>query len=251
MLGRHGICSTVVGDETLALAEIDCAALSGAPFRAAIVDCSTPGPNGWQLIDRIHQIGAESGCRIIVLVPASRERVPLRYRRLPQAQFLTRPAKESELMDAVRLALGDHRQEPSLGDTAAANVRRLQILLAEDGLINQEVAVGLLKMRGHDVAIANNGEEAVDAVGRQPFDVVLMDLEMPEMDGLEAATAIRAKELSGGHVPIIAMTAHAVKGFRQRCLEAGMDDYITKPIDPEELFRAVEAAANYETAGAT
>jgi two-component system sensor histidine kinase/response regulator len=158
--------------------------------------------------------------------------------------FLTKPAKYSELIDAVRLTLGDNRQEQSLGDAVAANVRRLQILLAEDGAVNQEVAVGLLKLRGHRVEVAENGRDAVAAIERQPFDVVLMDLEMPEMDGLEAAAAIRAKErVSGGHVPIVAMTAHAVKGFRERCLEAGMDDYITKPINPEELFRAVEAAA--------
>jgi CheY-like chemotaxis protein len=108
-------------------------------------------------------------------------------------------------------------------------------------LVNQEVAVGLLEMRGHHVEVANNGREAVAALERGTFDVVLMDLQMPEMDGLEATAAIREKErASGGHVPIIAMTAHAIKGFRDRCAEAGMDDYITKPIDPEEMFKAVE-----------
>ena len=250
LLVRHGIRPTVVGDETMALAEMDVAALTGSPFRLAIVDSGTPGPNGWPSIDRIHAVGAGSGCAMIVMIPASRERVPVEYRHLPHTQFLTKPVKESELINAVRVVLDDNRQEPSLADTVAANVRRLQILLAEDGLINQEVAVGLLRMHGHHVEIANNGKEALAAFERQPFDVVLMDLEMPEMDGLEAAAAIRAKELTdGGHVPIIAMTAHAVKGFRERCLAAGMDDYITKPINPEELFRAVEAAVNYEAAG--
>ncbi len=99
-------------------------------------------------------------------------------------------------------------------------------------------------MRGHHVEVANNGKEALAATEHRSFDVVLMDLEMPEMDGAEAAAAIRAKEkISGGHIPIVAMTAHAMTGFRDRCLEAGMDDYITKPIKPEELFQAVEAAA--------
>jgi two-component system sensor kinase len=244
LLKRHGMHPTIAADETMALAEIGCAALMGSPFRLAIVDARTPGPNGWPSIDRIHEAGADTGCAIIALVPASRERVPVDYRRLPRTQFLTKPAKESELIGAIRMALGDHCQEPSLGDAVAANVRRLQILLAEDGPVNQEVAVGLLKMHGHHVEIAENGKEAIAALERQPFDVVLMDLEMPEMDGLEAATAIRTKErTNGGHIPIIAMTAHAVKGFRELCLEAGMDDYITKPINPEELFRAVEAAA--------
>ena len=96
-------------------------------------------------------------------------------------------------------------------------------------------------MRGHRVEVANNGEEALAALERQRFDVVLMDLEMPKMNGLEATAAIREMESTGdGHIPIIAMTAHAVKGFRKQCLEAGMDDYITKPIKPEEMFRALE-----------
>ena len=157
--------------------------------------------------------------------------------------FLTKPAKYSDLIDAVDAALGGKRREPLLGDALAASVRRLEILLAEDAAVNQEVAVGMLEMRGHRVEIAENGKEAIAALERRPFDVVLMDLEMPEMDGLEAAAAIRTKEqASGGHIPIIAMTAHAVKGFRERCLEAGMDDYITKPVNPQELFRAVEVA---------
>jgi len=108
-------------------------------------------------------------------------------------------------------------------------------------VVNQEVALGLLETRGHRVAIADNGKEALAALERQRFDVVLMDLEMPEMDGLEATAAIRKKEkATGGHIPIIAMTAHAVQGFRDRCLAVGMDDCITKPIKPEEMFRAVE-----------
>ena len=127
-------------------------------------------------------------------------------------------------------------------DAAAPPTAVRRVLLAEDGLVNQEVAVGLLEMRGHRVVVAGNGKEAVAAWQQQAFDVVLMDLEMPEMDGLEAAAAIRAKEVATGrHVPIIAMTAHAVAGFRDRCLAAGMDDYITKPIKPEELFKAVES----------
>jgi two-component system, sensor histidine kinase and response regulator len=101
----------------------------------------------------------------------------------------------------------------------------------------------LLEMHGHHVEIANNGREAIAALEQRSFDLVLMDLEMPEMDGIEAAAAIRVKEqTSGGHVPIVAMTAHAVKGFRERCLQAGMDDYITKPIRPDELLRVVESA---------
>ena len=119
----------------------------------------------------------------------------------------------------------------------------MEILLAEDGPVNQAVAVGLLEMQGHHVVVANNGQEALAALERQQFDVVLMDLEMPIMNGMEATAAIRDKEAAnGGHTPIIAMTAHAVKGFREDCLEAGMDDYVTKPINPQKLFQAIEAA---------
>jgi CheY-like chemotaxis protein len=118
-------------------------------------------------------------------------------------------------------------------------------LLAEDGLINQEVAVGLLEMRGHQVEVVNHGREAVEATARGGFDVVLMDVEMPVMDGLAATAAIREREEeSGGRIPIVAMTAHAIKGFREECLRAGMDDYVSKPIQPEELFRVLEDAAS-------
>lgn len=146
-------------------------------------------------------------------------------------------------------AVFDRPEAPSLAEPAAEtalpcqSVGPLRILLAEDGPVNQDVAVGLLELRGHSVAVADNGRLAVQLFGRERFDVVLMDLEMPEMDGL-AATA-RIREIERGRaalVPIIAMTAHAPKGFRDRCLEAGMDDYLSKPIQPAELYRVVESA---------
>ena len=144
---------------------------------------------------------ADAECPIIVLVPASQAGIPAHYRQLPGTQFLTKPAKYSELLGAVAPALGGRRPEQSpADDAAAANVRPLQILLAEDGLVNQEVAVGLLEMRGHHVEVANNGREALAALEQQPFDLVLMDLEMPEMDGLEAAAAIRAKEATAAAI---------------------------------------------------
>src|SRR5262249_26130593 len=116
----------------------------------------------------------------------------------------------------------------------------LRILLAEDGLTNQRFARDLLKSRGHSVTIANNGIEAVDATAKESFDVVLMDVQMPDMDGMEATGRIREREAgSGTRIPIIAMTAHAMKGDRERCLEAGMDDYVSKPIQAADLFRAL------------
>ena len=241
---RYGMLPTAIADVDAALAEIDRAAAAGTPYRLAVIDADAHGGNGWPLIDQIHDEHSQAKCAVIALVSAGQAGIPDHYRHLPGIQFPTKPAKYSELIDAAASLLGGGRQKASTGDVATRNVRRLHILLAEDGLVNQEVAVGLLEMQGHGVEVANNGREALDALERQTFDVVLMDLEMPEMDGLEATVAIREKELtSGGHVPIIAMTAHAVKGFRERCLQSGMDDFITKPIKPEELYKVVQDAA--------
>ena len=132
------------------------------------------------------------------------------------------------------------RRSEALGDDSVA-VERRRVLLAEDGAINQQVAVRLLEERGHSVVVVNNGRAAVEQVAAQPFDVVLMDVQMPEMDGLEATTAIRRAEAqTSGHVPIVAMTAHAMKGDRDRFLAVGMDGYVAKPVRPHELYAAVE-----------
>jgi two-component system sensor histidine kinase/response regulator len=122
--------------------------------------------------------------------------------------------------------------------------RPLRVLLAEDNLVNRMLAIRLLEKRGHSVAVAGNGREALDASAQQIFDVVLMDLEMPEMSGLEATAAIRRREQrTGTHVPIIAMTAHAMIGDRERCLAAGMNGYVSKPVSADELYAALENAA--------
>ena len=129
---------------------------------------------------------------------------------------------------------------PSVADQPP-RTRPLRVLLAEDSLVNQKLAVGLLKRRGHAVVVANNGKEALASLELEKFDLVIMDVQMPEMDGLEATIAIRAKEKqTGAHVPIIAMTAHAMKGDRERCLEAGMDKYVSKPIRAKQLFEVIE-----------
>ena len=123
-------------------------------------------------------------------------------------------------------------------------VASLRILLAEDGAINQQVAVRLLEERGHSVVVVNNGRAAVEQVAAEPFDVVLMDVQMPDMDGLEATAAIRRVETpTGEHIPIVAMTAHAMQGDRDRFLAAGMDGYVAKPVRPHELYAAVEGCA--------
>ena len=163
------------------------------------------------------------------------------------ARYLIKPVKQSELFDAIlsllsprkemengaKTTLPSDKKEGSINKTA----RPLRILLAEDNSVNQRLAVRLLEKQGHTVVIANTGREALAELEKQSFDAVLMDLQMPEMGGLEATANIRAQERqTGNHLPIVAMTAHAMKGDRERCLEVGMDDYISKPIRPKELY---------------
>ena len=145
------------------------------------------------------------------------------------------------------MALPETRPNAS---THPVTVQARKILLAEDNIVNQRVAVGLLTRRGHNVTVVGNGREAVDLLERQSFDLVLMDLQMPIMGGLEATAAIREREKrEGGHIPIIAMTAHAMAGDREKCLAAGMDAYLSKPINPTSLFAEVERGENRGTNG--
>ena len=161
------------------------------------------------------------------------------------AATIAKPVNESELFDtlmSLRLGSGDEAA-PSLPARVTEPARSvLRVLLVEDSLFNQKLAIALLKKRGHQVQVANNGREAVDLFFRQPFDRVLMDVQMPEMDGLEATQIIRQRESrSGGHVPIIAMTAQALSGDRERCLASGMDEYLTKPIRADQVFEVLES----------
>ena len=173
------------------------------------------------------------------------------------AVYLTKPVRRAELRGALIEAL----REPSLlapektvapaktppaasySPCQEASSCPLRILLAEDNLVNQALARKLLQKRGHTVAVANSGREAMDLLDQQLFDLVLMDVQMPEMDGFEATAALRAKEKrTGRHLPVIAMTAHAMKGDEERCLKAGMDGYVAKPVAPTALYAAIEAA---------
>jgi CheY-like chemotaxis protein len=157
------------------------------------------------------------------------------------AWHLSKPAKGSELIDAVRQALGPMAQITTDDPAERLPGRRGRILLVDDAPVNQEVAQGLLEMHGYEVSLADNGREALEALDREAFDVILMDLEMPEMDGMSATAEIRRRELTTfGRTPIIAMTAHGLSALRTECLEVGMDGYLTKPIQPQELFDALD-----------
>jgi CheY-like chemotaxis protein len=166
-----------------------------------------------------------------------------------------KPVRQSELLDAIMTVLGTSPDPAGRASSSGQPISKvenpLRLLLAEDNAVNQKLAVRLLEKRGHAVTVVNNGKEALNALYAPPdpaadptrrrYDVVLLDVQMPEMDGLEATATIRMREQStGDHVPIVAMTAHAMKGDRERCLAAGMDGYVSKPLQPQELFDAVE-----------
>jgi two-component system, sensor histidine kinase and response regulator len=194
------------------------------------------------------------GACIMMLTSSGQYGDAARCRELGVGTYLTKPVKQSELLEAIYRALDRQIAETRverIGAGRAATVRPMAVLLAEDNPVNQKVAVGLLSKRGHAVSVVTNGREAVDALERERFDVVLMDLQMPEMDGLEATAAIRERERpTGRRVRIIAMTAHAMKGDREHCIAAGMDGYLAKPVDPRALFAAVEAKAEDPAKGA-
>jgi CheY-like chemotaxis protein len=170
----------------------------------------------------------------------------LRCKQLGIAAYLVKPIQQAELLEAVLTVLGSHTDatEPAqlvLNDSLRKERRPLRILLAEDNVVNQRLAMRVLEKQGHTVVVVGDGVMALAALKRDHFDVVLMDVQMPLMDGVEATAAIRKEErASGQHIPIIAMTAHAMTGDRQRFLESGMDGYLSKPVHSQELFAAIE-----------
>jgi CheY-like chemotaxis protein len=201
--------------------------------------------DGFGVAARIADRPELAGVTIMMLTSSGDYGDAARARDLGIAAHLTKPIDSRSLRAAIARAL--EGVEPArarrLGAVAAAvgTGRALRVLLAEDNVVNQRVAVGLLEKRGHQVSVANNGADAIEALARAPFDLVLMDIQMPVMGGLEATAAIRQREREqGGHVRIVAMTAHAMTGDRERCLAGGMDGYVSKPIDPAVFYATVE-----------
>jgi two-component system, sensor histidine kinase and response regulator len=170
----------------------------------------------------------------------------IRCRELGVAAYLTKPVRQGELLDGILIALGtraESKMSPELvtRHTLRETRNRLRILLVEDNAVNQLVALRLLEKYGHTVGVAANGRKALEELEKESYDLILMDVQMPEMNGWEATQAIREKEVStGGHIPIVAMTAHAMKGDEERCLAAGMDAYLTKPIHTQELLAVLD-----------
>ncbi|WP_372896734.1 response regulator [Stieleria sp.] len=235
-----------------ALSELTRATADGRPYQLVLLDAMMPEMDGFELAKRIHADPNINRCTLVMISSAARPGDADRCRELGILRYMTKPVVQSELLETLLEVFGeqaaqDRAAQSDSGEPAEPSAG-LKILLAEDGLVNQRVAVGLLQMRGHHVTIANNGKEAVDAVRNDRYDVVLMDVQMPEMDGLEATIAIRELEKPNGrHTPIIAMTAAAMKGDREKCLQVGMDGYISKPIDPERLTSTLQQISPAES----
>jgi two-component system sensor kinase len=235
---------TVVDGAGPARAAMLAAADRGEPYDLVLLDAMMPDVDGYTLAGLITDDPLLSGCPIIMLSSAGALEDASRRQELGIVRCLIKPVKQSDLRDAILSVLGPADTREIAPVASASIVRPRRILLAEDGLVNQQVARRLLEVRGHRVVLANNGKEALEALEREAFDLVLMDVQMPEMDGFSATAAIRAREReTGAHVPIIAMTAHAMRGDRERCLEAGMDGYLAKPIHSKALYETVEAIA--------
>jgi len=219
----------------------------GKPFPLLLLDAQMPGMDGFSVVEQLRQDPTLAGSAIMMLTSAGQRGDAARCRELGVSAYLVKPIRQSELLEAILLVLGQSSPEKAPAELITRHTLRearpkFRILLAEDNVINRELVRRLLGKQGHMVLAVTTGREAVnlwekDAEG---FDIVLMDVEMPDMDGLQATAVIRAQEkLSGKHVPIIAMTAYAMKGDRERCLAAGMDGYLPKPIRHQDLFETI------------
>ncbi|GAC1536470.1 MAG: hypothetical protein NVS2B9_02270 [Myxococcales bacterium] len=252
MLRSWGTHPTLCVDAEHAFAQLETAAQAQRPFALALLDAKMPVVDGFELAARIRSHPGLRGTTILMLSSGGGMGQVARAKEAGVDQILMKPIQQSELLDAIMTAIGQN-PEPPVQEPArvrSAGPRR-HILLAEDNRVNQRVARIILEKQGHTVVVARNGREALARVQAERFDVVLMDVQMPELDGLAATRAIREIErVSGTHVPIVGVTAHAMKGDRERCLSAGMDGYVSKPIQPAVLLAALERAVAQQPASA-
>ena len=228
-----------------AMIRLQQAIADATPFSLVITDVNMPGMDGFGLAEEIRKHPELSDTTIVMLTSAGQRGDAARCRQLGVGAYLTKPIGEAELLDAILHILGSNAQSKGPALVTRHTLREekgaLRILLAEDNQVNQKLAVRLLEKRGHSVAVANNGREALEWLDRETFDVALLDVQMPEIDGFETTAEIRKREqATRRHLPILAMTAYAMQGDRERCLAAGMDGYIAKPIQPRKLFEALD-----------
>ncbi|HET7106306.1 MAG TPA: response regulator [Candidatus Acidoferrum sp.] len=249
MLSRWGMKPTAVDGGRAALQAIEVAQNAGRPFPLILLDGQMPDMDGFTLAEHIQKDLQLVNATIMMLTSAGHLGDAARCRKLGISAYLVKPIRQGELLDAICQLLDKTAQtEPAAlvtQHTLREEKHRVRILVAEDNGVNQTLAVRLLEKRGYAVTVAPDGQAAVNAYHEGGIELVLMDIQMPGMDGYEATAAIRESEkLSGGHIPIIAMTAHALVGDQEKCLAAGMDGYVSKPIRTSELFAIIERMLN-------
>ena len=258
MLGRWGMQVATAKDAGEALEILGRAGSRAPRFAAVISDLQMPHMDGFEFVENIRKSVQFGQIPVLMLSSSAQQGEHERCRQLGISAHLVKPIQPSELLDAILSALSLHATEPSRPQDKTQDETQLlpqsnwrqgmKVLLAEDNAVNRTLATRLLQKHGHTVVVVENGRQALEALERETVDLVLMDVQMPEMDGLEATAAIREKEeKTGDHLPIIALTAHAMKGDREKCLAAGTDDYLTKPIRTADLFAAVERLAHAKT----
>ena len=252
MLERWGIKPTAVCDGEQALIEILAARKADAAYDLVLTDMHMPTMDGFGLVEQINVTPENAPAMIMMLTSGGRKGDAARCKEMGIAAYLIKPVREAELREAI-LSVLHARQQPAPRPMVTRSsfrrdrnpARSLRILLAEDNRVNQNLATRLLEKRGHRVVVANNGKEALALLAGGIFDLVFMDVQMPEMDGLQATMAIREQEkITGVHQPIIAMTALAMKGDKERCIAAGTDGYLSKPISPEQLDAALDSCTH-------
>ena len=250
-LRRWRMKPVAVESGAAALAAIEAAARANEPFMLVLLDANMPDMDGFQVAERLNALPEASGTVLMMLSSSGQYSDATRCRELGMASYMVKPVSSSDLLKEIVQVLGSapaRARRPASGPDAPPApgpwpraAVPLRILLAEDNAVNRQLALTVLERRGHTVAVARTGREALERLETTPVDLVLMDLQMPEMGGLEATALIRQREgRTGAHLPVFAMTAYAMKGDRERCLEGGMDGYISKPINRRELIDLVE-----------
>jgi two-component system sensor histidine kinase/response regulator len=253
ILGGWGMRPTVVDGGLAAIEALDIALAAGKPFPLALIDFQMPDIDGFGLAERVKQRPELATTMIMMLSSVGHRGDTARFRELGVASYLTKPVRQSILLDAILGVLRgsdtpDDHTVPLTRDVISEARHSLHILLAEDNAVNRQLVKALLAKRGHTVVTVGTGREAIAAAAEGGIDLVLMDVQMPEMDGLEATAVIRTVEkVTGEHLPIIALTAHAMKGDREACLAAGTDGYLSKPVNANDLFALIEALTGTKT----
>ena len=243
LMQKWGMAPTLASSATEALAALDAAGARGAAFPLIVTDVDMPGMDGFALIEEIHRRRGAATMSIVMLSSVRQRDELARSKALGVQSYLVKPISGAKMLAALRAAPGvapDAAPRTCTPMASASQRVSRRILLAEDNVVNQKVAVGVLTRAGHRVDVVENGREAIDALSRGHFDVVLMDVQMPGMGGLDATRSIRAARSRGRHVPIIALTARAMTGDREECLAAGMDAYVTKPLRAEDLLDVID-----------